>query len=209
MAPCSSIFNDMDSQRQEALERLRAELANYDPEKGTGLFDRAAESKKATVRERALTLLDYRARSTYELRSLLHERLDDADPQVIDDVIADLTESRLLDDETFAREWVRQRQERRGKSTRVLDQELRTKGVSSEIRAAVLAEVDPQREIDIARDLAVKKARGVKAIPADRKEYDKELRKIVGVLARRGFPAGASLRLAKEALEARIAELDQ
>ncbi|SQG64858.1 recombination regulator RecX [Corynebacterium renale] len=199
----------MDSSKKQALDQLREELANYDPEKGTGLFDHEAEAEKATVRERALTILDYRARSTHELRSLLKERLEDADPDVIEEVLADLTDSRLLDDETFAREWVRQRLERRGKSTRILDKELREKGVAANIRAAVLAEVDPQKEEDVARQLAYKKARSVKTVPEDRKAYDKELRKVVGVLARRGFPAGSSMSIAREYLDARIQELTE
>jgi regulatory protein len=47
----------------------------------------------------------------------------------------------------------------------------------------------------------------VKTVPADRRDYDRALRRIVGVAARRGFPQGRSLTAARQALDARIAEL--
>lgn len=59
----------------------------------------------------------------------------------------------------------------------------------------------------MARALAEKKARSLKSVPADRKERDKELRRIVGVLARRGFNEGMSLNIAISALEERCEEL--
>ena len=59
----------------------------------------------------------------------------------------------------------------------------------------------------MAQTLAQKKARSIKAIPSDRRERDKALRRIVGVLARRGFNEGMSLQIAIAALEARCAEL--
>ena len=59
----------------------------------------------------------------------------------------------------------------------------------------------------MARTLAQKKARSIKTIPSDRRERDKALRRIVGVLARRGFNEGMSLQIAIAALEARCAEL--
>ena len=52
-----------------------------------------------------------------------------------------------------------------------------------------------------------KKAGTVKTVPADRGEYDKALRRIVGVAARRGFPEGRSLTAARAALDERISEL--
>ena len=111
-------------------------------------------------------------------------------------------------DAAFAREWVRQRHARRGKSAWVLDRELQRKGVAQVDRAEALEQVTQESEQSIMEDLAAKKARSVKTIPEDRAERDKVLRRIVGVLARRGFNEGASLRVAKAALEARCAELE-
>ncbi|MGO2516209.1 MAG: recombination regulator RecX, partial [Corynebacterium variabile] len=61
---------------------------------------------------------------------------------------------------------------------------------------------------DFLQALVTKKAGTVKTVPADRAEYDKALRRIVGVAARRGFPAGAGMDAARAALDARISELE-
>lgn len=70
-----------------------------------------------------------------------------------------------------------------------------------------LAQIGPEDEEATARELTHKKARSIREVPADRAERDKALRRIVGVLARRGFSSGMSLSLAREALDERIAEL--
>ncbi|MDO5511331.1 recombination regulator RecX [Corynebacterium sp.] len=189
-------------QRDARIEQLRQALDNYQP---GGLFDHEAEEAKAAVRKRALLILDARARSRHELRGRLLD-LEFA-PQVIDDVLDDLAGVGLLDDAAFAHEWVRQRHARRGKSTRVLDRELQDKGVDAPTRADALEQIDAADEEATARALAEKKARSVRAVPADRADSDKALRRIVGVLARRGFNQGMSLRIAREALNERVAQL--
>jgi len=188
--------------QEQKIAQLRAAMAEYTP---GSLFDHEAEEAKAAVRRRALLLLDARARSRHELRGRLVDL--EFDPVVIDDVLDDLAGVGLLNDAVFAHEWVRQRHARRGKSARVLDRELRDKGVAAGVRAEALEQIDPADEEQMARSLAEKKARSVRTAPADRAESDKMLRRIVGVLARRGFNQGMSLRIAREALAARVEEL--
>ncbi|MCS5479176.1 recombination regulator RecX [Corynebacterium sp. YIM 101645] len=187
--------------REQKIAQLKEAIAGF----RSGQFDREAEEAKAAVRRRALGLLDVRARSRQELRERLIEA--EFEPVVVDDVLDDLAAVNLIDDAAFAREWVRQRHARRGKSTRVLEQELRQKGIDSATRAEALDQIDAADEEATARALAEKKARTIREAPADRAETDKALRRIVGVLARRGFPQGMSLRIAREALEERIAGL--
>lgn len=188
------------------VEKLRAALAEYAAGgAGGGLFDHEAEAAKAKVRNRALLLLDQRARSRAELRDRLVALEFDED--VVEAVLDDLAGVGLIDDESFAREWVRQRHARRGKSARVLDAELRDKGVGAADRAAALEQVSRSSEEAVARELAEKKARTIKSVPADRAESDKALRRIVGVLARRGFDGEMTMRIARQALDARVAEL--
>ncbi|WP_018297982.1 recombination regulator RecX [Corynebacterium lubricantis] len=190
----------------EKLAKLQAALEAYEAGESPALFDRAAEEARAPIRKRALGLLDQRARSRSELRT----RLIDAEfeAELVDDVLDGLEEAGLIDDRAFATEWVRQRSARRGKSSRALDLELRDKGVAAEVRADALEQISEDTEETIARGVAEKKARAIKAVPQDRTEYDKYLRRIVGVLARRGFSSGMSLSLAKNALDTRIEELD-
>lgn len=196
----------MNQPAPEKLEQLRQALAAYEKgEAGCGLFDREAEEAKSKVRSRVLGLLDQRSRSRQEL----YDRLVQAefDPEVVEDVLDDLAHAGLIDDAAFAAEWVRQRHKRRGKSRSVLDRELREKGVSQEDRDEALDQIDAADEEAMARALAEKKARSVKSVPVDRKERDKALRRIVGVLARRGFNEGMSLNIAISALEERCEEL--
>ena len=190
----------------DKIERLRHALEEYESgNAGGSLIDTEAEEAKAAVRSRALGLLDQRARSRKEL----HDRLVAAEfePDVVEAVLDDLAGVGLIDDESFAREWVRQRHVRRGKSARALNLELKEKGVASEDRAAALEQVTEDSEEAIARHIAAKKARTLKNVPADRHERDKFLRRIVGTLARRGYNQSLTMRVSIEALDARILEL--
>lgn len=188
------------------LDKLRQALEAYEAGEGPRLFDHQAEEAKAAVRKRALGLLDHRARSRQELK----ERLIAAEfePAVIEDVLDDLQEANLIDDQMFANEWVRQRHQRRGKSARALDRELSQKGVDQATRTRALEQVDAESESLMARQLAEKKARAIKEVPGDRAEHDRQLRRIVGVLARRGFPASLSLQISREVLAERHRELE-
>ena len=190
----------------EKIEKLRQALEDYESGAAGGqLIDAGAEEVKASVRSRALRLLDQRARSREELR----ERLLAAEfePDVIDVVLDDLAGVGLINDESFAREWVRQRHVHRGKSARALNMELKDKGVDAADRAVALEQITEESEEATARKVAEKKARTLKKVPADRHEREKFLRRIVGTLARRGYSHSLTMRVSIEALDARIAEL--
>lgn len=187
--------------QEEKILQLKQALEEFDSQ-GSDLFDHKLEEEKADVRRRGLLLLDQRARSRSELKKRLLAL--EFDEKLVEMVLDDFESSKLLNDEQFAHEWVRQRHERRGKSRSVLDRELQDKGIAQGIRAEALEQVTAESEEDIARGLAEKKARSIKAKPADRAEYDKALRRVVGVLARRGFNQGMSLQIAKQALNDRI-----
>ncbi|MGV0368452.1 recombination regulator RecX [Corynebacterium aurimucosum] len=190
----------------EKLEKLRRALEAYESgDAGGQLIDGEAEAAKAPVRSRALGLLDQRARSRKELRDRLVAA--DFEPEVVDTVVDDLAGAGLVDDEAFAKEWVRQRHARRGKSARALNLELKEKGVEAADRAIALEQITEESEEVVARQVAEKKARTLKRVPADRHERDKFLRRIVGTLARRGYNQELVMRISIEVLDARIAEL--
>ncbi|WP_311521675.1 recombination regulator RecX [uncultured Corynebacterium sp.] len=190
----------------EKLEKLRRALEAYESgDAGRQLIDAEAEAAKTPVRSRALGLLDQRARSRKELRDRLVAA--DFEPEVVDTVVDDLAGAGLVDDEAFAKEWVRQRHARRGKSARALNLELKEKGVEAADRAIALEQITEESEEAVARQVAEKKARTLKRVPADRHERDKFLRRIVGTLARRGYNQELVMRISIEVLDARIAEL--
>ncbi|MCB8936245.1 MAG: RecX family transcriptional regulator [Candidatus Promineofilum sp.] len=105
------------------------------------------------ARERVLRLLARRPYSSAEIsRYLRRHQMDD---EIIQNVIDDLTEAKLIDDDAFAAYWVEQRETFRPRSRLALRQELSQKGVEREIVAEALSDVD---EIDAARRVARKQA---------------------------------------------------
>lgn len=199
----------MNEPAPDKVARLRQALEDYHSgeyaQSGGGLFDREAEEAKSKVRSRALKILNQRARSRQELSDRLIAA--EFEPAVVEEVVDDLERVDLLDDEKFAREWVRQRHQRRGKSRAILDKELVDKGVAASIRQEALETISPDDEQAMARAVALKKVKTIRKAPADRKEYDKLLRRVVGAMARRGFPEGMGFAIAKEALEQRLEEI--
>ena len=87
----------------------------------------------------------------------------------------------LLDDEEFARWWVEQRQHFRPRAKRILNYELRTKGINKDIIDKVLEEAGVD-EVKIAGDLIKQKEYKWKSLP----ELEKK-KKMTEFLARNGF----------------------
>ncbi|WP_337447969.1 regulatory protein RecX [Corynebacterium pseudokroppenstedtii] len=199
--PKSSDSNNSGESIADIIGHLSEAISRVDTSRSIAKEENAVRP----VRSRALRLLDHRARSEQELR----DRLLDAEfPQAsVDTVIADLVESGLIDDRRFAEEWVRQRRTRRGKSRSVLREELRRKGVSTADCDHALAVVSDDDEQELARHVAEDRARRIRTVPADRKEKYDHLRRIAAALARRGFSAGMSQRIAHDVVEERITEL--
>lgn len=203
----------------DKLARLKAALEDF-AQGHAPLIDEEQDKAETTIREQALRLLDQRGRSRAELKQRLLRKNQPKEPangptqptepdvDLIDRVLDSLESNGLINDAVFANEWVRQRSAHKGKSSRALDQELRAKGVESQIRLEALSQLSEEDEEDTARAFAQKKAREVKSPPADRAEYDKYLRRIIGVLARRGYPSGVSMRIAREELDSRISAVE-
>ncbi len=120
--------------------------------------ERQAERGAEQAREKCLRLLSRRAHSSAELRKKL--RLAGFEGEVIERVLADLTESGLLNDEEFARSWVADRKLAGGTGRRKLAWELRRKGIGRSLIARVLAEdMEEETELSQAMELARKKIR--------------------------------------------------
>lgn len=191
--------------KEEKIELLARAISEFEASDESLLFDDTSEKAKAPVRERALRLLDARMRSAHELT----DRLVKAKfPRpVVEEVVRELARDGLVDDAVFAREWVRVRHARRGKSSAMLDRELERKGISPELRAAALEQISEDDEESMVRAIIEKKARSIKEVPTDRKGRDRDLRRLVGVAARRGFPQGLCISIAKEVVARRYEEL--
>jgi regulatory protein len=102
----------------------------------------------------------------------------------------------LVDDTDFAEQWVRSRRVNAGKGKRALAAELRTKGVDNEVIAAALADIDGGAERERAEQLVSDKLRRERLTDDDAKLA----RRLVGMLARRGYSQTMALDVVRVAL---------
>jgi regulatory protein len=150
---------------------------------------------EAVARKILLDQLTGAARSRSELSTKLAKKGVPGD--VADRLLDRFEEVGLVDDEAFARAWVQSRQPGKGLARRALAQELRRKGVDDEVARTALDEVDPEDEVEAARTLVRRKLRTV-----GRLERDTAVRRLTGMLARKGYPAGVCFRVVREELDA-------
>ena len=101
----------------------------------------------------------------------------------------------LIDDEAFARAWIASRQPGKGLATRALAQELRRKGVDDEVAREALAEIDPDDEEAAARALVRRKLRSLA-----RFDDTVATRRLVGMLARKGYGSGLAFAVVRDEL---------
>ena len=101
----------------------------------------------------------------------------------------------LVDDEAFARSWIASRQPGKGLARRALAQELRRKGVDDEVAREALDEIDPADEEAAARALVRKKLRSLSRV-----DDTTATRRLVGMLARKGYGSGLAFVVVREEL---------
>jgi regulatory protein len=149
--------------------------------------------QEAVARKILLDQLTGSARSRSELSVKLAKKgVPDA---VAERLLDRFEEVGLVDDQAFARAWVQSRQPGKGLARRALAQELRRKGVDDEVARTALDEVDPEDEVQAARALVRRKLRTVGQL-----ERDTAVRRLTGMLARKGYPAGVCFRVVREEL---------
>jgi regulatory protein len=148
---------------------------------------------ESVARTIVLTKLTAQARSRAELEEVLASRgvPDDVATRVLDR----FTEVGLVDDAAYAEMWVRSRQQSRGLSRRALGQELRRKGVDDEVIRESLDTIDAVAEEAAARELVTRKLRSM-----SRLDEATQLRRLAGMLGRKGYPSGLAYRVAREAV---------
>ena len=129
--------------------------------------------------EKALNFLSYRPRSEAEMRRYLKKKQMPEEQQEV--VVARLRRAGLVDDPTFAEQWVENRAAFKPKGKRALKAELRAKGVPAKDIEAALVGVD---ETAAARQSAA--ARAPRLIRQKLSKMDFK-RRLGEYLARRGF----------------------
>lgn len=146
--------------------------------------------------DRAVGLLSVRARSKQEVERRLAER--GYLPDTVEMVLYKLERERLLNDEAFAQAWAEGRAAR-GMGKARLRQELRMKGVESDIADDAINALDDEEMARQAQALAERLLRRLADEPPQNAR-----RKALAAMQRRGYAYGD----ATKALQSAMAELD-
>ena len=146
------------------------------------------------ARSIALRLLTGAPRSRHQLAEALARR--GVEHAVAERVLDRFVEVKLIDDAEYAQMLVRSQRESRGLARRALAQELRRKGIGEDDANAALSTVDDEAEEASARDLVRRRWRSGPGVdPAV------QARRVLGMLARKGYPPGLSSRLVREMVD--------
>lgn len=160
---------------------------------------------EARAKEICLRLLTDRARTVQELSQALRRK--EIPDEVAQRVLERFDEVGLVDDEAFAGQWVRSRHRQRGLGRRAIAAELHRKGVAKEIADEALTEIDAESEQARARELVDRKLRTVPI--ATKEQRVTAARRLVGMLARKGYGGSIAYGVVREAIAARGVEEDE
>ncbi|MEU5537002.1 recombination regulator RecX [Streptomyces sp. NPDC020362] len=158
-------------------------------ERGESSGDPAEQARAICLR-----LLTGTPRTRKQLADALRKR--EVPEDVAEEVLSRFEEVGLIDDSAFADAWVESRHHGRGLARRALARELRTKGVDSALIDEAVGRLDSEQEEATACDLVARKLRATRGL-----DRDKRLRRLAGMLARKGYPESMALRVVRQALE--------
>lgn len=152
---------------------------------------------KRSTYDRALDMLEARARGVAELRRLL---LKKGEPESdVDAAIARLQANGLLDDANFARQLTRSKAAGAGLSRRRIQQELAKRGVARDVSDDAIGEVFDEEGIDENASIervARKKLRMLMKVDGPTRK-----RRLYGYLARRGYDSDDIQRVLRVVLD--------
>jgi regulatory protein len=149
------------------------------------------DTPKRSTYDRALDMLEARARAVTELRRLLIKKGEPAAD--VDAAIERLRANGLLDDANFARQLARSKALGAGLSRRRIQQELVKRGVAREISDEAIAEVYEDEAVD--EGAAIERVARKKLRLLANADAATAKRRLYGYLARRGYDADAIARV--------------
>ncbi|MEV4314526.1 regulatory protein RecX [Actinocrispum sp. NPDC049592] len=189
--------DDEETGRRSGARRRRAGESHDDEQSGRRAGAKREQSERdpaARAKDICLQLLTARPRTRLELRKALVRKGIEAD--VAEQVLGRLDDVGLIDDKAFAEMWVRSRHTYQGIGRRALSMELRRRGVDSETTAEAVAAVDSDAEEERARQLVRKRLPSMGAA-----DQQTKIRRLVGMLARKGYAQGLAYRVVKDELQ--------
>ena len=145
------------------------------------------------ARQVCLQLLEVGPRTRKELADALAKK--GVPEEAADQVLNRFTDVGMIDDALFASMWVSSRHRGRGLAGRALSQELRRKGINDDIIKEAVAELDPEQEAATARSLVRRTLPTTRGLTTEAR-----VRRLAGMLARKGYGAGLAFRIVKEEL---------
>ena len=153
------------------------------------------------ARQICLHQLEFAPRTRAELAATLAKR--GVPDDVADAVLGRFAEVGMIDDALFSQMWVTSRHRGRGLSGRALQQELRRKGVDDETARTALDTLSADEERATAQSLVARKLPATRGLTPDAR-----VRRLAGMLARKGYSAGLAFAVVREALAAEGAEVE-
>lgn len=157
--------------------------------------DEPAADPVDVARTIVLRMLTARPCSRAELAAELRKRRVPED--AAETVLARFDDVGLVDDAAFAAGWVERQRRTRGLSRRALATELRRRGVAAEAAAEAVAVVSDDDERERAAALVARKLSSVRTL-----DRPKQVNRLVGMLARKGYPADLAYAVVRDALGA-------
>jgi regulatory protein len=151
------------------------------------------------AKELCFDLLAARPRTKDELRQALRRKGFDDD--LGERLLSKLDSSGLVDDAAFAEQWVRSRHAYQGLARKALVAELKRKGVDGEVAAQAAGEIDRESEEQRARELVRKRLRSMTTV-----DEQTAVRRLLGTLARKGYPQGLAYAVIRDELKTAGAE---
>jgi regulatory protein len=148
---------------------------------------------ESVARTICLRQLDQRARTRSELEATLCRRgvPDDAARAVLDR----LTEVGLIDDDALAQSYAMAVHHERGLAGRAVALKLRQRGIDEPSVQAAVGQIDAESEAAAARLLVARRLKSLRGL-----DPQAQARRLVGLLARRGYPPGLAHRVVRESL---------
>lgn len=147
----------------------------------------------------ALRRLDYKAQTRAELQThLLGKGVSAEDTEQVLNRFEDVG---LLDDQRYAQAWAQSRHGNRYHSRRLIQQELRRKGVDDELIEEVVADIDHESELAAAKAMIDRKAASMSGLPRE-----VAFRRLSGMLARKGYGPQVVVPVVRDLLQALAAD---
>ena len=166
---------------------------------------RAAEGADPYTRAKTIVYnqLAYSAKTRGQLRKKL--QAEGFDAELIEPLLDKFEAAKLIDDAEYAQMFVAQKSRTKKLSRAALRRELAERGVRGEEVENALAQRTDEQEREDAAELVRKKLRPGMDL-SDRAEKDKVTRRLLGMLARRGYSSSVSMSVIREELAAYGAE---